>query len=140
MFKTILVGVDGSIHSLKAAQLAGEIARAMAVEVVWVVTCYMPISAYLGEPFLETSIVDRMNEAERTLQLAIQELGTIPGEIKKETLEGSPADAILEVAGTREIDLIVMGTRGLGSLSGLLLGSQSHKVIANAKCPVLVTR
>ncbi|MFH1635561.1 MAG: universal stress protein [Chloroflexota bacterium] len=67
-------------------------------------------------------------------------MGDIPGELKTEVLEGPPAEAILNVADTRGNDLIVMGTRGRGRLSGLLLGSQSQKVVAHAHCPVLLIR
>ena len=140
MFKTILLGVDGSVHALKAARLTGEIARTAPVEVVWVVTCTLPPPAYLGEPFLETGIGKELHEAERILGPAIQALGSIPGEIKSEILGGTPADAILAAVESKDVDLIVMGTRGLGSLTGFLLGSQSQKVIAHAKCPVMVTR
>lgn len=140
MFQTILLGVDGSVHALNAARLAGEIARIHATRIIWAVTCFSPIPAYLGEPFQGSSIEQSIREAERILQPAIQAIGEIQGEIKAEFLEGSPAEAILAVAESRNVDLILMGTRGLGSLSGLLLGSQSHKVIAKAKCPVLVTQ
>jgi nucleotide-binding universal stress UspA family protein len=60
--------------------------------------------------------------------------------LKTEVLEGSAAEAILEVASTRKSDLIVMGSRGLGTLSGLLLGSQSQKVVQHANCPVLIVK
>jgi nucleotide-binding universal stress UspA family protein len=57
-----------------------------------------------------------------------------------EVLEGPPADAILRVAEARNVDLIVMGARGLGSLGSLLLGSVSQKVLAHATCPVMIVR
>ena len=57
-----------------------------------------------------------------------------------EILQGPPADAILRVAKTRDVDLIVMGARGLGSLGSLLLGSVSQKVMAHATCPVIIVR
>jgi nucleotide-binding universal stress UspA family protein len=67
-------------------------------------------------------------------------VGGIPGEIHTEILEGTPAEAILEVAKTRDVNLIVMGSRGLGRLAGALLGSQSQKVVQHATCPVLIVR
>jgi nucleotide-binding universal stress UspA family protein len=51
---------------------------------------------------------------------------------------GRPAETILRTAKAREIDLIVMGVRGHGTLSGILPGSQSMKVLQHANCPVLV--
>ena len=140
MFNTILVGIDGSQHALNAAKLAGEIARQNQSGTLWVVTCLGPIPTYLGTPYLDFNIEERMRDAERILKPALDAIGSIPGEIKTEILEENPAEAILKVAEARHVDLILMGTRGLGSFSGLLLGSQSHKVIAHAHCPVLVTR
>ncbi len=140
MFNNILLGVDGSEHALRAAQTAGNLARAMKSETLRVVVAFEFIPPYLGEPNLQTVIDARMNDAEDILQNALKALGEIPGEVHTEVLEGSPAEAILDVAGTRQIDLIVMGSRGLGQLSGLLLGSQSQKVVQHAKCPVLIVK
>lgn len=140
MFQNILVAVDGSIHGEKAAQVAGELARAMQIKTLWIVIAYDPIPRYLGQPYLDEAISNRLNEAEKILQVAMDKLGAVPGIVRREILEGSPAEAILEVANTRNVDLIIMGTRGLGRLAGLLLGSQSQKVAAHAKCPVLLVR
>jgi nucleotide-binding universal stress UspA family protein len=139
MFKNILLAVDGSEHALNAARLAGELARLTRAN-LWVVTSYDPIPPYLGEPNLSQIIATRTGEAESTFSTAMLEIGEIPGEIHKEVLEGPAAEAILSVVNVREIDLIVMGTRGLGRLAGALLGSQSQKVIAHASCPVLLAR
>jgi len=55
-------------------------------------------------------------------------------------LQGRPAEAILQAAIAEKADLIVMGTRGLGAVGSLFLGSQSQKVVAEAPCPVLLVR
>jgi nucleotide-binding universal stress UspA family protein len=140
VFNNILLGVDGSEHALRAAQTAGDLARAMKSKTLRVVVAFEFIPPYLGEPNLQTVIAARMNDAENILQNALKALGEIPGEVHTEVLEGSPAEAILDVASTRQNDLIVMGSRGLGQLSGLLLGSQSQKVVQHAKCPVLIVK
>lgn len=139
MFKKILLAVDGSEHALKAARLAGEMARLTNANLS-VITSFDPIPSYLGEPNLSQVIAARTREAETTLDAALEEVGQVPGELKREILEGPAAEAILRVAEIREIDLIVMGTRGLGRLAGALLGSQSQKVVAHATCPVLLAR
>ncbi|MCU0486824.1 MAG: universal stress protein [Anaerolineales bacterium] len=131
MFKTVLLGVDGSEHALRAASLAGELARCMRAD-LWVVVCFDPIPAYLGHPNVHNAITERMQQAEQILQPALEAVGETPGFVKTEMLEGPPAEAILAVA--------VMGTRGLGRLGGLVLGSQSQKVLANAACPVLLVK
>jgi nucleotide-binding universal stress UspA family protein len=53
---------------------------------------------------------------------------------------GDPADVILNAAKKEKADLIVLGTRGLGEIKGLFLGSVSHKVSAHANCPVLTVK
>ena len=139
MFKHILLGVDGSTHALKAAQYAGDLARAMQAELC-VVVAYDPIPPYLGEPNLQETIGSRIQNASEILKAALQAVGEAPGEIKTEMLEGTAAEVILQVARVQNSDLIVMGSRGHGQLAGLLLGSHSQKVIQHAPCPVLVVR
>jgi nucleotide-binding universal stress UspA family protein len=141
MFKNILLAVDGSEPSLKAAKMAAEMTRCNPAAVTLrIVIAYDPIPTYLGEPNLQHAIDMRMKDAEASLQQALAIVGDVPAEIHTEILEGPAADAILRVAQTRESDLIVMGSRGLGQITGLLLGSQSQKVANNAACPVLIVR
>ncbi len=139
MFNNILLAVDGSDPSLRAAKVAGEMARELG-STLWVVVCYDPIPSYLGEPNLQQALNERLQYTADIMAPALAAIGDIPGEIKKETLEGPPAEAVLKVIQAREIDLIVMGTRGRGQLTGLLLGSQSHKVVTHANCPVMLVR
>lgn len=141
MFQNILLAFDGSESSCKAAHLVAKISRCSpAPLVVRIVTAYDPIPPYLGEPNLQQAIDERMKEAEAVVAQAIQAIGETPAEIHTEILEGPAADAILRVAETRGCDLIVMGSRGLGQIAGLLLGSQSQKVVNHAPCPVLIAR
>jgi nucleotide-binding universal stress UspA family protein len=140
MFKSIVLGVDGSEHALKAAKAAGNIARAMNTENIWVVVAFEPIPSYLGQPNRQNVISSRVKEAEEILHKAADAIGKVSGEIRQEMLEGSPAEEILNVAAVRKSDLIIMGSRGLGRLAGLVLGSQSQKVVSHAHCPVLIVR
>ena len=140
MYNHILLGVDGSEHALHAAQTAGDLARNMKSETLHIVVAFEAVPPYLGEPNLQVAISARMKEAETILQTALEAVDAIPGEVHTEILEGSPAEAILDVANTRKNDLIVMGSRGRGRLVGALLGSQSQKVVQHAPCPVLVVR
>jgi nucleotide-binding universal stress UspA family protein len=139
MFKNILLGVDGSPHSMHAAKMSGELARSLNAD-LRIVVVFEPIPTYLGESLLRQTISSRMENAEHILLDALAAVGEIPGQLQTETLEGPVAEAILIAAETHNHDLIVMGSRGLGNLSGLLLGSQSQKVVQHASCPVLITR
>jgi nucleotide-binding universal stress UspA family protein len=139
MFKNILVAVDGSEHALKAARVAGDFARQVQAE-VRVVTAYDPVPTYLGEPNLQHALDERFTLAQQVIDNALKEIGEVPCELKTDILEGPAAEAILAVIEARDNDLVIMGTRGLGLLKGLLLGSQSQKVVAHAPCPVLLVR
>lgn len=140
MFKNILLAVDGSEHGLRAARMAGNLARSLQAEDLYVVVAYDHIPSYIGDPYLQYAIDSRLKESEALLRKASDAIGEIPGKLHSEQIEGSPAEAIIEVARTRKSDVIVMGSRGLGRLAGALLGSTSQKVVSHAPCPVLIVR
>jgi nucleotide-binding universal stress UspA family protein len=112
----------------------------MKAEELRIVTAYDFIPPYLGEPNMQYAINARLEEAKAIMQKAVDAVGDVPCEIHTELLEGPAAEAIIDVANTRRSDVIVMGSRGLGTLAGLLLGSTCQKVVAHAHCPVLIVR
>jgi nucleotide-binding universal stress UspA family protein len=140
MFEKILLAVDGSEHALHAARTAADLARTVNAREFRIVVAYDFIPPYLGEPNMQFAIDARMEEANSILQYAVKEVGKLPCEVNTEVIEGSNAQAIIDVATTRQSDVIVMGSRGHGTLAGLLLGSTSQKVVAHAPCPVLIVR
>jgi len=140
MFEKILLAVDGSEHSLHAARTAANLARAISSTEIRIVVVFDSVPPYLGEPNLQQAINARMETARVVMEKAIEAVGDLSSEIHTEFIEGSPAEAIIEVATTRKSDVIVMGSRGHGTLVGLLLGSTSQKVVAHAPCPVLIVR
>ena len=139
MFENILLAVDGSDHSLKAAKLAGDLARLSGGK-LRVLTVYDEVPSYLGEPNLSQAIAKRTEKAEVILNGATKEIGDIPGGSEAEILSGDPAETVLRVVDIYNIDLVVMGTRGQGGIKSLLVGSQSQKVVSTAPCPVLLVR
>ena len=140
MFERILLAVDGSEHSYHAAKMAADLARAMKSERLRIVVSYDRIPPYLGEPNLQQAIDARLNEAQEVLKKAVEIVGDVPAEIHTELIEGNAAESIIDVAKTRESSVIVLGSRGLGRLAGLVLGSTSQKVVSHAPCPVLIVR
>ena len=115
MFENILLAVDGSEHSIHAAKEAGDLARAMNSDILRIVVAFDSIPPYLGEPNLQQVINARIKEANAILEKAQDAVGKIPGEIHTELIEGSAAEAIINVAKTRGSTVIVMGSRGLSS-------------------------
>lgn len=140
MFDKILLAVDGSDHSLHAARTAANLARAMKAKELRIVVAYDLIPPYLGDPYMQYAIDARMNEAKGIIKKAVDAIGEISCELHTESMGGSPAEVIIDVAAIRKSDVIVMGSRGLGTMAGLLLGSTSQKVAAHAPCPVLIVR
>jgi nucleotide-binding universal stress UspA family protein len=140
MFERILLAVDGSEHGYKAAHTAADLARALKSESLRIVMAYDPIPPYLGDPDLQNAINARLTYAKSVLQQAVDVVGDVPAEISTELLEGDAAESIIEVAKIRDNNVIVMGSRGLGRLAGLVLGSTSQKVVSHAPCPVLIVR
>lgn len=139
MFKKILIAYDGSENSKRAVQLTRELARKQEKTELWLVCVMHMVSITLGEPFITEVINQLTKEGEDLLEEAKKILGK-ENPIHDVLLFGSPAESILDTAKIRECDLIVMGTRGMSGLRGLLVGSQINKVISHSICPVLAVK
>jgi nucleotide-binding universal stress UspA family protein len=139
MFKRIIAAVDGSEHSYRALQYAKGLAECFGAD-LYLVHVFPQTSDLLGYDEYEKLVARRESAGQEVLQEARQKLGDTSFTVHEELLEGPEAEAILAVAETQQVDLIVMGTRGLSTLQGLLLGSVSHKVIRHANCPVTLCR
>ncbi len=83
---------------------------------------------------MKSSTNKLLDDAAETLHQAANESVEINTIIK----EGDPADQILRYAKDHAIDVIVIGSRGLDGVKGLMLGSVSHKVSQLSDCPVLI--
>lgn len=133
--KRILLAVDGSDHSLRAARMAGELSKSFGavVDVLNVVP-----EARLAAPIAEYSDLESVFITQRDLLKsagseiigrASSEVVEAGGSVDKTDVEiGSPARTITEYADAWDVDCIVMGRRGLGDIKGLLMGSVSHRV------------
>jgi len=140
MFKRILLATDGSPHAEEALKYARDLALRDEAQVV-VVHAVSPVPAFLGEPERQRLISRNIIEGEQVAGQAAEKLRKAGvDDVIVEVLEGPPANAILRVAKIRQCDLIVMGSRGHGELTSLLLGSVSHRVLAHAHVPVLVVK
>ena len=137
--KKILVPVDGSECSVRAASYATELARLMNCEIL-LIHCHKSFPAILGEPYYQNAINKILKKSNELLAPYKQILRDAGVAFIDRILEGPAAQAICEVADIEKIDLIVMGCRGRNDLEGLLLGSCTHRVLKTAPCPVLVIR
>ena len=140
---TILVPVDGSETSLRALQFALRVKKEKAVETtLYVINVQPPIlSGNVTRYISSETIHDYYNEeGEKALvdvRTAIKESG-IDALISVEV--GPAAKTIAQFAKDKHCDSIIMGTRGLGGVSGLLLGSITTKVLHEVNVPVTVVK
>jgi nucleotide-binding universal stress UspA family protein len=137
MFKNIVLAVDGSEYSDKALQHAKAIAERFEAT-LWLVHVFRNPSDLLGYTDFEKLYAKRKSAAQAVMDEARQKLGRTTFTVQEELQEGNETESILKVAENCTADLIVMGTRGLGAVKGLLVGSVSRKVIHYAECPVMV--
>ena len=95
------------------------------------------VSDLLGTPQYERMLETRALIGEQVLASSRAQLSEREP-VETQLIEGPPAPAILRVADDKCVDLIVMGSRGLGQIGGLLLGSVSNAIAQRAQCPVLI--
>jgi nucleotide-binding universal stress UspA family protein len=139
MYASIIVALDGSEQSMLALDHARAIAECFRSKLILVHA--FPHTSDLRDSIEYNNLVAlRIKRGEEIIEAARKHLGRMSIEVDEELLEGPAAEAILSAAATRNSDLIVMGSRGMGSLKGIVFGSVSTKVAHYAPCPVMVVR
>ena len=137
--KRILIATDGSSGSGVALEqglsLAADLGAAATVAYV-----KQPPSALLGEPFYQDTITEEADHARGVITDAKLRATRYDVRVDYEVVEGDPVNAILAFARARDADIIVVGSRGLGAMRGLVLGSVSSAILHQADRPVLVAK
>jgi nucleotide-binding universal stress UspA family protein len=144
----ILVAVDGSEHSTKAVDAAASMATAVGAKLslLAVVPSMAAVAGDLESYARSENLLNELPRLLASVQPAFLEPAAARARAKRvtevslETATGDPATEILATAHAKGVDLIVMGSRGRGRLSGLLLGSVSQQVSSHAPCSVLIVR
>lgn len=137
MFEKILVAVDGSDSSKKTTPVVIDLAKDRKAEVVVVHAIEHP------EPRGPVAKAETPEDAKQVTEYHVRQLTSAGVPARGEvvwTTPGRTADAIVDTANEEKAGLIVMGSRGLSDIQGLLLGSTTHKVLQHADRPVLVVR
>ncbi len=133
--KKILLGIDGSEDSYKAASFAAELAEKLGASVTMI---YVASDKYTGgfiaKPTYTTGenvlVGDKFDRAKKYLQDR-----NVPFDTRVEL--GDPAEVILAIA-AKGYNAIVVGTRGLTGLREMMMGSVSQKIVQSSRIPVLV--
>lgn len=137
IIRRILVAHDGSVQARRAVEIAVDLARKYGASVTLLTAIHHPAyAATIGE----------VEEANHEQRLAVEQMhreaieyarlhGIDPG---AEIVSGHPAEAIIEYARAHQVDLIVMGHRGMSNLQRFFVGSVADRVVDHAPCMVLV--
>ena len=118
-YALVLVGTDGSDTATLAVRRAGEIASACSARL---------LVAYVGDAATGGDVLDRADAV----------LAGIAADAETRLLSGDPADALLGLAAFEDVDLIVVGNKGMAGAQRFLLGSVPNKISHRAGCDVLV--
>jgi nucleotide-binding universal stress UspA family protein len=145
MFRSIVVGTDGSETATSAVRQAVELAQTTGAT-IQLVSAYEPVS---GQRLREesTQVPDDMQwmvNPREDVDATLKDAGEIAEEagvnVENHARQGDPADAILDVAEETKADLIVVGNKGMTGARRFLLGSVPNKVSHHAPCSVLIIR
>ncbi len=153
MYRKILVAFDGSEASKHALDHAVSIADLMKadVHIISVVPRVMmpvfPDEGFAAAPVTAAQDMSDYQERMKTLygkslEEAKKDISNHYPELKVETklLEGRPSKTIVDEAENNDVDLIVIGSRGLGGITGWILGSTSRRIVESCTTPVLVVK
>jgi|SRR5579862_1636116 len=137
---TIVVGIDGSPQSREALRWAAAEARlrgaALRVVHAWNLP-YRPIAPSFIPELDPRDIEAAKRHADGLIEEELAELGDLGElEVERVALEDSPAAALITAAA--DADLLVVGSRGRGGFTGLLLGSVSQQCAHHAPCPIVI--
>lgn len=138
---TVVVGVDGSAASIGAVAYAANTAATRGIPLLLVTSYTMPAAMFAEGMIPPQPVYD---ELERECQPIIEKARATAAEVAPDievshaVVEGNPAQVLIDYS--RKAKLIVLGSRGLGGIKGMVLGSVSAAVASHAFCPIVVTR
>jgi nucleotide-binding universal stress UspA family protein len=149
MYRSIVVGTDGSPSAQEAVRQAGQLA-ALAQAKLTIVSAYRPVghaavlamTGAAGGLMVDSSdfVEQQRQEAEEALEHATMMLDATAPFARTVSAPGNPAEVLLAVAAEVEADLLVVGNRGMQGAARFLLGSVPNRVAHHATCSVLIVQ
>jgi len=144
MMKKILLMVDGSENSLRAKEYASYLAglTRSTVDVLYVVNMGGEFAALnpVAGGYIPEQVAEELKVAgEEILRDASIGFG-ITTKVTTHLGFGTPTEVALTFCEENKPDILIMGSRGMGTFKGLVLGSVSSYLVSNAPCPVLVIK
>ncbi|WCK53354.1 universal stress protein [Aneurinibacillus sp. Ricciae_BoGa-3] len=148
MFDKIVVAIDGSILSQKALDAAIELGKGRSaslsllhvVKEIVIPPYVMGEMAFITREYDEDFTAALRKEGEELLDIAKERVHKAGLTAEAHVITGDPASVILDFSKENHMQLIVMGSRGLGTFKEMMLGSVSHRVSQVSECPVLIVK
>lgn len=141
MFSKIILAADGSDHSIRAAEKAIELANISKnpeVELLHVVSGRTSKTDVLHHGDSDSATRKRLKKLEPIVNMFKAE--DIPVTIEMITASNSVPESIIKHVNEAQPDILVLGSRGLGSVQTMVLGSVSHKVMKYVKSPIMMVK
>jgi nucleotide-binding universal stress UspA family protein len=151
-FSKILVAIDGSGHSMKAAEYAIDLAKDNKAQLIALTVLDITKIGYAASAFIAPPMhgLDELEQKRKEAQEWLDKVSNLAASQKtndndiqfKSQIEESMsvAGTIVEFAENQNMDLIVVGSRGRSGFTKLLLGSVASRIVTYASCPVLVIK
>jgi nucleotide-binding universal stress UspA family protein len=139
MYKNILLASDGSENAVRAAKEAVKVAsnnKESIINVVYVIDLGQSKSDILHSNSKEEIEFERRKKNSKVIQF----LNEANVNYKTTILRGEPGPELVKFANEQNVDIVVIGSRGLNALQEMVLGSVSHKVMKRVNCPALIVK
>ena len=145
-YRKVLVPIDGSDHSIQALEHGVKLAQAFGAELLLlnVANVVSAIANFDQTPisggYVSEQLAEELEASGR--ELLAETVKLVPEGVKVSTVleVGSPGPVVISTAKENDVDLIVMGSRGLGVLKRIFMGSVSSYVASHDTCPVLIVK
>jgi len=139
MYQKILLAVDGSDHSERAAAEAAKVAKISQNTVLTLL--YVIDYSKSRSDVMHVHSNEEVHLERRKLLVDVENLLKREGiQYEVKFLHGEPGPTIVEHANREKYDMVVIGSRGLNTLQEMVLGSVSHKVAKRVQVPVLIVK
>lgn len=139
--KVVVVGVDGSDQSIRAAGVAAALARSAGAH-LRIVTVVRPPEGWwgiVGSPPTAEALGDSLSNAQRNvLDRAVAQIDLEGIDYETQEEIGDPSEQLIEVCERRNADVLVVGRRGEGFFRRIVLGSVANHLAHEASCPVVL--
>jgi nucleotide-binding universal stress UspA family protein len=139
VMRRILIATDGSDGACAAVQEGVELAAEVGAEVTFV-TVRPRVSGLLGDALYQRQLTEQLAQARAAIDAAEAEARRVGVTYESDVLEGDAAERIAQAARGWSADLVVVGSRGHGSVASAVIGSVSRALLTRSPAPVMVVR